>query len=241
MWREGGTASAAEISAAAVRVAPFLKTPSADLARSLLDAGRPVLGSGAAAQILLNTRQLPHLRLPSLPAAVHWAAQRVRAEGPTAAPAFAAVLALAPQVSRTERPQRQLHLLRQAASQAKTDEQRLEEAIEQRVEWLKGTLRCDSVAGEAGRRRRGARPPPLACPRPACAGSMPEGSPWRSPLHAARGRVVASLARTSMEAGGDIQAIRATLIQARRLGAGGTAVQLAGGRAFVLARPPRKH
>lgn len=39
LWAEGGSATPAELSTAALRSAPFLKTPAADLARSILDAG----------------------------------------------------------------------------------------------------------------------------------------------------------------------------------------------------------
>ncbi|PRW59855.1 ribosomal RNA-processing [Chlorella sorokiniana] len=84
LWADGGSATPAELSTAALRAAPFLKTPAADLARSIIDA------------------------------AVHWSAELVAAQGPKAVTGLTAVLSLAPHASRTDATQRELHELRLA-------------------------------------------------------------------------------------------------------------------------------
>ena len=83
------------------------------------------------------------------PAVVHHSAERARQDFKVAA-SLHPVLAAGACASRTERTQRELHLLRQAASDARNP---LEEAVYQRVAWMKSSLRCDSATG-GGRRGR---------------------------------------------------------------------------------------
>ena len=79
---------------------------------------------------------------------VHHSAERAHQEFKVAA-SLHPVLAAGACASRTERTQRELHRLRQAASDARNP---LEEAVYQRVAWMKSTLRCDSATGGAGER-----------------------------------------------------------------------------------------
>lgn len=121
LWADGGSATPAELTTAALRAAPFLKTPAADLARSILDAGALVCcgccstprqwqcGSACAC--------CAHPPRPAIPAAaVHWSAELVAAQGPKAVTGLTAVLSLAPHASRSDATQRELHTLRLVSS-----------------------------------------------------------------------------------------------------------------------------
>ena len=123
MWADGGGTTAAELSTAALRAAPFLKTPAADLARGILDAGgHAAVSDGACAwdkrcesssslhKALTAARRTPQ------PAAVHWAAELVAADS-KAVTGLGAVLSLAPHASRTDATQRELQQLRLVSSE----------------------------------------------------------------------------------------------------------------------------
>lgn len=120
LWADGGSATPAELSTAALRSAPFLKTPAADLARSILDAGAEFhthckLG-GLCACVSDCSRLHPlclnRSALATLTAAVHWSVELVAAEGAEAVAGLTGVLSLAPHASRTDATQRELHALR---------------------------------------------------------------------------------------------------------------------------------
>lgn len=116
LWADGSSATAAELSTAALRAAPFLKTPAADLARSILDAGKQCDGLVCVQLLGMRTGCCTNCARPLRPAsstaAVHWAAELVAAQGPKAVTGLTAVLSLAPQASRSDATQRELHTLR---------------------------------------------------------------------------------------------------------------------------------
>lgn len=114
-----------------------------------------------------------------------------------AALSLGAVTGMAPWASRAPAVQRDLLLLRQAASSARDP---AEEMLAAKVGVVKLQLRCDSITGELGW-SRGAR---AGC---VC---LPISSPALSPSHrspaAAASHVAHSLARDSLQNGGDMKA-----------------------------------
>lgn len=121
LWADGSSATPAELATAALRAAPFLKTPAADLARSILDAGALVRCGYCSAprpcQCGSACTCCAHPPRPAVPAAaVHWSAELVAAQGPKAVTGLTAVLSLAPHASRSDATQRELHTLRLVGS-----------------------------------------------------------------------------------------------------------------------------
>lgn len=151
MRRQGGSATPHELNLVAVRCRPFMQTPAADLAVSILDAGGERWrcdGRGMWPPCFLFSPLPDHRLCPAPAAAVHYAAQAAARDAKVAAQ-LGPLLCSAAYASRVPATQGKLLLLRQAAATAQDP---AEAAVYSAVCCLKTAMRCDSVTGEqAGR------------------------------------------------------------------------------------------
>lgn len=220
-WQHGKTASLAELNLVAARCAPFMRgSSSADLVRSVLDAiihaaasewgrarGVPWPGDGRPLCVERWAAQPP----TRLALSVHPpAAEAAKLDG-KAALSLGAVTGMAPWASRTPAVQRDLLLLRQAASTARDP---AEEMLAAKVGVVKLQLRCDSITGE---RQRAGLSTQRGSPVGACcmalrarrlSAHLPTAVSPSLPLPAAAAasHVAHSLARDSLQNGGDMKA-----------------------------------